>query len=85
MSSAASTLSTGRAPTNTTELTSFVIFESMQVGETISKQIVDSVKRSRKTLIVLSENYMQSNWTKLEFQAAKNLTKKDNIEVCRDC
>ena len=57
----------------------------MKVGETISKQIVDSVKRSRKTLIVLSENYMQSNWTKLEFQAAKNLTKKDNIEVCRDC
>ena len=51
------------------------------MGETISKQIVDSVRRSRKTLIVLSEHYVQSNWTKLEFQAARNLTKKDNIEV----
>ena len=51
------------------------------MGETISKQIVDSVSRSRKTLIVLSEHYVQSDWTKLEFQAARNLTKKDNIEV----
>ena len=32
-------------------------------------------------MIVLSEHYVQSNWTKLEFQAARNLTKKDNIEV----
>ena len=36
---------------------------------------------SLETLIVLSEHYVQSNWTKLEFQAARNLTKKDNIEV----
>ena len=30
---------------------------------------------------MLSQNYIQSNWTKLEFQAAKNLTMKDKIEV----
>lgn len=39
-------------------------------GELIIKQIVDSVKRSRTTIIVLSMAYIQSEWCTAEFQIA---------------
>ncbi|XP_060522357.1 protein toll-like [Cylas formicarius] len=39
-------------------------------GEFISKQIVDSVLNSRRTLVVLSNNFMESVWGKMEFRTA---------------
>lgn len=54
-----------------------------QLGEAISDQIVASVDKSKKTLIVLSNNYVNSEWTKLEFAAALHFSKKDNVKVIR--
>ena len=57
-----------------------------QLGEAISEQIVGSVTRSRKTLIVLSNNYVNSEWTRMEFMAANSLTRRDNFQVsCHSC
>ena len=52
-----------------------------QLGEAISDQIVGSVAKSRKTLIVLSDNYVNSEWTRMEFMAANSLFRKDNFQV----
>ena len=52
-----------------------------QLGEAISDQIVGSVAKSKKTLIVLSNNYVNSEWTRMEFMAAESLTRKDNFQV----
>ena len=56
-----------------------------QLGEAISEQIVGSVTRSRKTLIVLSNNYVNSEWTRMEFMAANSLTRRDNFQVSLWC
>ena len=40
------------------------------VGDPISDQILRAVHQSRRTIIVLSPQYAESAWTKLEFQAA---------------
>ena len=40
------------------------------VGDAISDQILRAVHQSRRTIIVLSPQYAESAWTKLEFQAA---------------
>ncbi|XP_076275975.1 uncharacterized protein LOC143206958 isoform X2 [Rhynchophorus ferrugineus] len=39
-------------------------------GEFISKQIIDSVLNSRRTLVILSNNFMESVWGKMEFRTA---------------
>ncbi|KAF2878694.1 hypothetical protein ILUMI_27473 [Ignelater luminosus] len=39
-------------------------------GEFISKQIVDSVGNSRRTIVILSRNFLQSEWGKMEFRIA---------------
>lgn len=39
-------------------------------GEFISKQIVDSVGNSRRTVVILSRNFLQSEWGKMEFRIA---------------
>lgn len=41
-------------------------------GEFITKNIVNSVQNSRKTLIILSKDFVKSPWFHLEFQAAYN-------------
>ena len=48
----------------------------MKVGEAISDQIVGSVNNSRKTLILLSNDYVRSEWTKLEFKTATSLSRR---------
>lgn len=48
-------------------------------GELINNQIVDSVYNSRRTLAVLSMNYLESAWGKLEFLMAH----KQSIEEKR--
>ena len=52
-----------------------------QLGEAISDQIVGSVAKSKKTLIVLSNNYVNSEWTRMEFMVANSLFRKDNFQV----
>ena len=41
---------------------------------------MDSVRSSRKTLIVLSNSYVSSDWTKMEFRTAHSLAKRDNCQ-----
>ena len=41
-----------------------------EVGRMIPDQIVESVRNSRRTIIVLSQGYLESVWTRLEFKAA---------------
>lgn len=48
-------------------------------GELINDQIVDSVYNSRRTLVVLSDNFLESAWGKLEFLMAH----KQSIEEGR--
>lgn len=40
------------------------------VGEYIPKQITESVQNSRRTIIVLSRNFLQSDWANMEFKMA---------------
>lgn len=42
-------------------------------GECITKQTVASVRESKRTLIVLSENFMESDWGILEFRIAHSV------------
>lgn len=40
------------------------------IGEYIPKQISDSVQNSRRTIIVLSKNFLESDWATMEFKTA---------------
>ena len=51
------------------------------MGEAISDQIVGSVYNSRKTIIVLSSSYLASDWTRMEFMAARSLSSRDRYQV----
>ena len=52
-----------------------------EVGRMIPDQIVESVEHSRRTIIVLSMGYIQSTWTRLEFQAAHKQAVEDGAQV----
>jgi len=49
-------------------------------GTAIPDQILQSVDSSRRTVIVLSNNYLQSMWSNMEFQAAHVKTMEENIQ-----
>ena len=51
------------------------------VGEDIPSQIFRSVQDSRKTIIVLSQNYIESKWSDMEFKAAHKKALIDKIQV----
>ena len=51
------------------------------VGEDIPSQIFRSVEDSRKTIIVLSQNYIESKWSDMEFKAAHKKALVDKIQV----
>lgn len=40
------------------------------VGEFITKNIADSIAKSRRTIVILSPNFLQSEWGKMEFRTA---------------
>ncbi|XP_046735889.1 protein toll-like [Diprion similis] len=47
-----------------------VHYRDWNVGEIIPEQITRSVEESRRTILVVSPDYVKSEWGKLEFQAA---------------
>ncbi|GAB1600089.1 uncharacterized protein LOC115215177 isoform X1 [Argonauta hians] len=40
------------------------------VGETISNNIISAIEKSRRTILVLSPDYVISEWTRMEYQVA---------------
>ena len=50
-------------------------------GSPIPDQILQSVENSRRTVIVLSNNYLRSMWSMMEFQAAHVKTMEENVQV----
>uniref|UniRef100_T1INM7 TIR domain-containing protein n=1 Tax=Strigamia maritima TaxID=126957 RepID=T1INM7_STRMM len=48
-------------------------------GEFITDQIVKSVQTSRRTIIVLTDNYLKSPWSRLEFDLAYQQGLKDQV------
>ena len=52
-----------------------------KVGFPISEQIIESVDCSRRTIIVHSVDYIQSEWTRLEFQTAHKKSMEENTQV----
>lgn len=59
--------------------------ESFVAGETIVENIIEAVDQSRKTLCILSKNYLQSNWCRYEQEVAmfKHLGDKKCLVVIR--
>ena len=47
------------------------------VGESISNSIIESVEDSHRTILILSDNFMKSEWCNYEFQAAHHRVLKD--------
>ncbi|XP_054721075.1 protein toll-like [Uloborus diversus] len=48
-------------------------------GEFIDKNIFNAVKLSKRTILMLSENYLESEWCLMEFRAADMQSQKDKI------
>lgn len=59
--------------------------ESFVAGETIADNIIETIGRSRKTLCVISKNYLNSNWCKYEHEVAmfKHLGEKKCLILIR--
>ena len=53
------------------------------VGHSISNTIAESVKHSHRTILLLSDNFMRSEWCNYEFQTAHNqvLKKRDRCLI----
>ncbi|KAI4458544.1 toll-like receptor [Holotrichia oblita] len=47
------------------------------VGEFITKQIMDSVDQSRRTIIILSPHFLKSEWATMEFRTAHTQAMKE--------
>ncbi|KAG8036526.1 hypothetical protein G9C98_003848 [Cotesia typhae] len=54
-----------------------VHYRDWLVGEWIPQQIAQSVNESRRTIVVLSPNFLESIWGKMEFRAAHNQALSD--------
>ena len=50
-------------------------------GEAIPDQILGSVENSRRTVIVLSRDFVTSMWSNMEFRTAHSKAIKENIQV----
>ncbi|GJQ74437.1 putative leucine rich repeat N-terminal domain protein [Trypoxylus dichotomus] len=48
------------------------------VGEFICKQITESVEKSRRTIIVLSPHFLESEWATMEFRVAHHQAMKES-------
>lgn len=42
-----------------------------QAGELISNNIIDAIEKSRRTILVISPDYVTSEWTRMEYQMAQ--------------
>jgi len=51
-----------------------------EVGAMIPDQILDSVSASRRTVVVLSRSYLNSTWSRMEFQAAHTKTMEEKTQ-----
>jgi len=49
-------------------------------GAAIPDQILESVENSRRTVIILSEDYVSSMWSNMEFRTAHGKAMKENIQ-----
>ncbi|KAL3869720.1 hypothetical protein ACJMK2_042369 [Sinanodonta woodiana] len=56
-------------------------FKDFAVGETIANNIIQAVQNSRRTILVISKNYVKSEFTRFEYQCAQQemLQKKHRI------
>ena len=52
-------------------------------GELIPDQIILSIQESKRTIIVLSNEYVQADWTRMEFKEAHQHSIKDNRQVTK--
>lgn len=53
-------------------------FRNWQPGEFISKNIATSVAESKRTLVILSKNFLESEWGKMEFRTAHKQALDEN-------
>ena len=51
------------------------------VGRSITENIVNFMSKSKSCLIILSENYLRSNWCNFEAQIAQTLMKQDAVTM----
>jgi len=51
-------------------------FRDWTPGDWIPDQIVKSVDQSKRTVVILSKNFVESVWSRLEFKAAHAQVKK---------
>lgn len=51
------------------------------VGRSITENIVNFMSKSKSCLIILSENYLKSNWCNFEAQIAQTLMKQDAVTM----
>uniref|UniRef100_T1GWN3 TIR domain-containing protein n=1 Tax=Megaselia scalaris TaxID=36166 RepID=T1GWN3_MEGSC len=52
-------------------------FRDWIVGDFITNQIVNSVKNSKRSIFILTKNFMESVWSKLEFRTAHIASMKE--------
>lgn len=53
-------------------------FRNWQPGEFISKNIANSIADSRRTIVILSPNFLESEWGKMEFRTAHKQALEEN-------
>ncbi|XP_044004016.1 toll-like receptor Tollo [Aphidius gifuensis] len=55
-----------------------VHYRDWKAGVSITQQIVESINSSRRTIIILSANFLESIWGIVEFRTAYQLSEKEN-------
>ena len=63
------------------KLTLCVHYRDFIPGHNIEDQIVSSIKQSRKTVLVLTPNFLESHWCDFEMQMARNKLFSDGEDV----
>lgn len=53
-------------------------FRNWQPGEFISRNIANSIADSRRTIVILSKNFLESEWGKMEFRVAHKQALEEN-------
>lgn len=53
-------------------------FRNWQAGEFITKNIANSIAESRRTIVILSPNFLESEWGRMEFRTAHKQALEEN-------